>query len=181
MTHTLNELTDPRRPGRPPGTTKVPPDVLPEVWIQIFLARARGRKFTGKSPSVRKACQAIAKGGGIISAVGGNQDALEAANAEREKSWPRFQLSPDGKRCTPNAAGSVFVNHTLTNANTLHAKYSQAKQIAADPKVRMFWMNLARQKLGRPPKHQGSGFRGNTSAWSPVEVVYKPSGSRGRN
>src|SRR5689334_9029574 len=103
----------PRRRGRPRGSATVPPDVLAEVWVQVLVTRIEGRKRTGRTPTVRKACQEIARRGGIISAVGGDLDALVAANASRKKRWQRFGFNSDGSGLSPNAEGRVFVNHAI--------------------------------------------------------------------
>jgi hypothetical protein len=153
----------PRRRGRPPGSTTVPRDVFAGIWVQVLITRIKGRRRTGKTPSVRKACQEIADKGGIISAVGGNLDALVAANAARKKSWQRFQSDRSGLR--PSAAGSIFVNHTISNAGSLQARYSQAnKLVTSDRRVRLAWMNHARQILGLPPKIQVRTFIGRKSS-----------------
>jgi hypothetical protein len=158
------DMVKPPRRGRPPGSTKVPRDVLAEVWVQVLITRIKGRKRTGKTPSVRTACQQIADNGGIISAVGGDLDKLVAANDAREKTWQRFQLKSDGSGFSPTAAGPIFVNHTISDPGTLHARYSVAKELAADRRVRFAWMNLARQMLGLPPKRQVQRFMGRSHA-----------------
>ena len=155
-----------RSRGRPRGSTTVPRDVLAAIWVQVLIARIKARARTGKTPSVRKACQEIADKGGILSAVGGNIDALAQENAARQKSWQRFQMKSDGSVAITSSAGSVFVNHTITNAGSLHARYSVANEIVTcDPRVRLAWMNLARQLLGLPAKHHvrphlGRSWRG---------------------
>ena len=155
----------PRRRGRPPGSTTKPRDLPAGIWVQVLITRIKGRRRTGKTPSVRQACQEIADDGGIISAVGGNLDALVAANAERKKSWQRFQVNSDRPGLSPSAAGSVFVSHTISNAGTLHARYSQAnKLVSSDRRVRFAWMNIARQMLGLPPKRQVPPFMGRSRA-----------------
>jgi hypothetical protein len=143
----------PRRRGRPPGSRAVPWDVLEGVWVQVLITRIKARTHTGKTPSVRKACQEIADNGGIISVIGGNQDALVAANAARKKSWQRFQFRSDGSGVSPDATGNIFVSHTISDAGTLQARYSEANRIAkSDRRVRLAWMNLARQMVGLTPK-----------------------------
>ena len=146
------ERTNPRKRGRPPGSTTVPRDVLAWLWVQVFLTRVRGRIRTGRTPSIRKACQEIANEGGIISAIGGNIDALVSANAARKKSWQRFELTADGPK--RNAAGTIFANHAISNPDTLHARYSDAKKFVTAPRVRLAWINLARQMLDLPLKRQ---------------------------
>jgi hypothetical protein len=43
----------------------------------------------------------------------------------------------------------------MTNAGSLHARYSQANKLAkSDWRVRMAWMNLGRQILGLPLKNR---------------------------
>jgi len=152
----------PSRLGRPPGSTRVPHDVLAGVWVQVLITRIKARTRDGKTPSVRAACQEIADNVGIISVVGGNLDDLVKENAKRKKSWQRFQS--DGSGFGPNAAGANFVNHTISNPGTLHARYSQAKKLAADRRVRFAWMNLARQMLGLPSKRQVQPFMGRSRA-----------------
>ena len=143
----------------------MPRDVLAGIWVQVLITRIRTRARTGKTPSVREACREIAANGGIISAVGGNQDALVAANTAGKKNrWQRFQVDASSGRFSPNAAGSIFVSHTISNAGTLHARYSEAiKLIADDPRVRLIWLNLARQMLGLAPKRWVSRFIGRRS------------------
>ncbi len=141
-----------RRRGRPQGSTKIPPDLRAGIWIAVWLHRIRERIRTGKTPSVSQACRELVAQGGITSVVGGNLDALEQANAQRKKRWQRFQLEP-GSSLHPNESGTTFVSHTITNAGTLEARYSEANKIASsDRRVRLAWMNLARQMLGRPIK-----------------------------
>ena len=152
-----------RRRGRPPRSTTVPRDVLAGIWVQVLITRIKGRVRAGKTPSVRKACQEMADKGGIISAVGGNLDALVVANAAGKKRWQRFQLESEGSGFGPSAAGTIFVNHTISNAGTLHARYSQAnKLVTSDRTVRFVWMNLARQMLGLPLKRQVQPFMGRS-------------------
>lgn len=170
MTHTLNEATNPRGPGRPSGTTKVPHDVLAEVWIQVLIARVKERTRTGKTVSARRACKHIVDRGGIISAVGGDLNALAATNANGKKRWQRFEFKSEGTECRPAAAGTIFANHTITNAGTLHARYSQAKEFVSDSKLRLFWMNLVRQRLGLPPKHQVRPFMGRRCERSLIDL-----------
>jgi len=120
----------PRRRGRPPRSTRVPRDVLAELWVKVLIIRIRGRARAGKTPSVRKACRKMADNGGIISVVGGNLDALVQANAEREKNWQRFQLKSDCSGLSPNATGPIFVSHTISDAGTLRAPVQRGKQIS---------------------------------------------------
>jgi hypothetical protein len=143
-----------RRRGRPPGSTTVPRDLLAEIWVQVLITRIEARRRTGKTPSVRKACQEIADKGGIISAVGGRLDALVAANAaSKKKRRQRFRFNSEGG-VSPNATGSIFADHAISNADTLHVRYTWANEIATSPRVRLVWMDLARQILGLPTKRR---------------------------
>jgi hypothetical protein len=156
------EPTKPRRRGRPPGMTTKPPDLNSEIWIQVLIARVKGRQRTGKTPSVRKACEEIIENGGVISAIGGDREALVAENAARKKSLQRFKVSSDAATFGPAADGNIFATHTISHAGTLHARYSEVAKFASSPQVRWFWMNLARQRLGipqkkRPRPHLGRG------------------------
>ena len=143
----------PRRRGRPRGSTVVPPDLLADVWIAVQLQRIRTRISTGKTLSARQACGELAALGGIISAVGGNVEALAGANAQRKKRWLQFDIDSTGSTLTPNAAGTIFASHRITSHGTLQARYSEADKMArADHRVRLAWMNICRQRLGRPTK-----------------------------
>jgi hypothetical protein len=78
--------------------------------------------------------------------------------------WLRFQLNSEGTGFSPNAAGSLFVSHTISDAGSLHARYSEAnKLIADDPRVRLIWMDLARRMLGLALKRWVSPFVGRRS------------------
>jgi hypothetical protein len=147
----------PRRRGRPRGSTVVPPDLRADVWIAVRLHRIRARIDTGKTPSVRQACAELAAQGGVISAVGGNLEALAGENAQRKKRWLQFDIDSTGSSLTPNAAGTIFASHSITSPGTLQARYSEADKIArADRRVRLVWMNICRQRLGRPTKNRWS-------------------------
>lgn len=142
-----------RRRGRPPRSTVAPRDLRAGIWIAVWLHRVNERIRTGKTPSVRQACHTLADRGGIISAVGGNRAALEGENALRKKRWPRFGIDCTGSSLTPQASGPIFASHTITNPGTLQARYSEADELArSDPRVRLAWMNIGRQILGRPTK-----------------------------
>ena len=155
-----------RRRGRLPGSIKVPPDLRAGIWIAVRLHRISVRIRTGKTPSVRQACREIAAQGGIISVVGGNLHALAQANVQRKKHWQRFQLESNGSSLSPNAAGPVFVSHTISNPGTLQARYSEATKLArSDRRVRLAWMNLARQMLGRPIKKPRWASPWGKAAW----------------
>src|SRR5260370_1382008 len=158
--------------GRPQGSIKVPPDLRPGIWIAVRLHRISERIRTGKTPSARQACREIAAQGWFISVVGGNLHALARANAQRKKHWHRFQLESNGSSLSPNAAGPVFVSHTISHPGTLQARYSEATKLApSDRRVRLAWMDLARQMLGRPIKKPRW-----TSPWgqaaSPIRTQY---------
>jgi hypothetical protein len=143
----------PRRRGRPRGSTVVPPDFLAEVWVAVRLQRIRSRIGAGKTPSVRQACDELAAQGGIISAVGGNVEALAATNAQRKKRLHRFAIDSTGSTLTPNATGNIFASHRIASPATLRARYSEADKLArSDRRVRLAWMNICRQRLGRPAK-----------------------------
>ena len=153
-----------RRRGRPPGSTVVHPDLLAEVWIAVWLKRISERIRTGKTPSVKQACQALVVRGGIISVIGGDQAALEEENGRRKKRWLRYRIAPAGSSLTPDATGTTFADHAITNAGTLQARYNEADKLASsDRRVRVAWVNISRQRLGRPTKRTRSSatFRGS--------------------
>ena len=142
-----------RRRGRPRGSTVVPPDLRAEVWIAVRLHRIRARIATGKTPTITQVCDELAAQGGIISAVGGNVEALAEENAQRQKRWLRFEINSTRSTLTPNTTGTIFVSHTITSPGTLKARYSDAdKMVRSDRRVRFAWMNICRQRLGRPIK-----------------------------
>jgi hypothetical protein len=155
-----------RRRGRSQGSIKVPPDLRAGIWIAVRLHRISERIRTGKTPSAGQACREIAAQGGFISVVGGNLHALARANAQRKKHWHRFQLESNGSSLSPNAAGPVFVGHAISNPGTLQARYSEATKLArSDRRVRLAWMNLARQMLGRPIKKPRWASPWGQAAW----------------
>ena len=155
-----------RRRGRPQGSIKVPPDLRAGIWIAIRLHRIGERIRTGKTPSVSQACRELAAQGGIISVVGGNMHALAQANDQRKKRWQRFQLESNGPGLSPNAAGPLFVSHTISNPGTLQARYSEANKMASsDRRVRLAWMSLVRQMLGRPIKKPRWATPWGQAAW----------------
>jgi hypothetical protein len=147
-----------RRRGRPPGSTKHP-DTLAEVWIRVQHFRITARTQTGRTPSPREACEAIVARGGIVFPVGGNIEELATANGDtRKMRQPRFEISPDGSGVVPSANGRIFSAHSITDPRTLQNRYNEAKRLAkSDPRVRFFWMDQCRQRLGRPPR----GARGS--------------------
>jgi hypothetical protein len=148
----MDESTS-RRRGRPAQSKTVPSDLGAEIWVRIQTHRIKERIRTGKAPSVARTCRALAAGGGIQSVVGGNPEALAQANRTGRARWRRFQFDSSGLKLIPDVAGFLFSSHWIEGAASLHARYSEAnKLVEADPLVRLAWMNLARQILGRPLK-----------------------------
>jgi hypothetical protein len=159
------EIFPPRR-GRKRGSIRVPPDLYARIWNTVRLHRIGQRIRTGKTPTVGQACREIAAQGGIISVVGGNLHALAQANGQRKKRWQRFQLESNGSSLSPNAAGPLFVSHTISNPGTLQARYSEANKLASsDRRVQLAWMNLGRQMLGRPIKKPRWARPWGQAAW----------------
>jgi hypothetical protein len=155
-----------RRRGRPKRSIVVPPDVLALVWVNVQLVLICERIRTGKTPSVSRACRLLAAQGGIVSVVGGNRPALVRANAKRKKSWHRLQPPSSGSKLRPNAQGTIFASHMITHAPTLGARYSAANVLASSSRlVRLAWMNLGRQMLGRPIKKPRWGTPLGRTAW----------------
>ncbi len=155
-----------RRRGRPQGSIKVPPDLRAGIWNTVRLHRIGERIRTGKTPSARQACRELAAKGGILSVVGGNLHALAQANAQRKKTWHRFQPDSNSSSLRPNAAGTIFVSHMISNPGTLQARYSEATKLArSDRRVRLAWMNLARQMIGRPIKKPRWASPWGQAAW----------------
>jgi len=139
----------PRRRGRPRGSTRVPPDLHAGIWIAVQLHCIRERIRTGKAPSARQACSELVARGGILSAVGGNLDALEQVNSERTKRLQRFRFYSNGSRLRPDTAGTLFASHTISDAGTLEARYREANRLAnSDRRIRLAWLNVVRQILG---------------------------------
>jgi hypothetical protein len=142
-----------RRRGRPAQSNTVPSDLGAEIWVRVQSHRIKERIRTGKAPSVARTCRVLAASGGIQSVVGGNPEALEQANRTGKARWRRFQFYSGGSKLIPDVAGFVFSSHWVESATSLHARYSEANKLAkADPLVRLAWMNLGRQMLGRPVK-----------------------------
>src|SRR5216684_2201555 len=145
----MDESTS-RRRGRPTQSKTTPSDLGAEIWIRVQIYRIKQRILTGRTPSVAKTCAALIAGWGIRSAVGGSPEALAQANLTREKRWRRFRLSQSGPGLIFDTEGTVFISHHIESAGALHARYSEASKLAkADPLVRLSWMNLGRQIMGR--------------------------------
>jgi hypothetical protein len=148
----MDESTS-RRRGRPAQSKTTPADLGADIWVRVQIYRIEQRILTGKTPSTAKACAALIAGWGIRSAVGGNPKALAHANLARKKRWRRFRLSQSGPGLIFDTGGVVFISHHIESAGALHARYSEANKLAkADPMVRLSWMNLGRQMMGRPLK-----------------------------
>jgi hypothetical protein len=142
-----------RRRGRPKLSKTTPFDLGAEIWIRVKIYRIRERILTGKTSSVAKTCAALMAGTGIRSAIGGNVDALAHANFTGKNHWRRFRFDQSGQTLISDTAGSIFITHHIESAGALHARYSEANKLAeANPLVRLNWMNLARQMMGRPLK-----------------------------
>ncbi|MBR0797630.1 hypothetical protein JQ615_19785 [Bradyrhizobium jicamae] len=116
---------------------------------------------TGRTPSIKQVCEKIIAQGGMISAVGGNIEDLTKANADpntdrrgkQGKRRTRFEIDPERSEVIPSADGSIFADHTITNAGTLRARYYEAVEIAkADRRAWWFWRTCCRQLLDFPTK-----------------------------
>jgi hypothetical protein len=144
----------------------VPPDLRAGIWIAVYLHRIRERIRTGKAPSVSQACRELVASGGILSVIGGNLDHLEQASSKSKKRWQRFRFDSNGSGVRPDVAGTIFVSHTISRAGTLEARYSEANKLAcSDRRVRLAWLNVARQILGRPIKKPRWANPGQKAAW----------------
>jgi DNA methylase len=109
-----------RRRGRPPGSTTKHPDTLAEVWIRVQHFRIAARIQTGRTPSLRQACEAIVAGGGIVFPVGGNIEALATANGDtRKMRRPRFEISPDESGVVPSANGPTAGRDVYTELKNI--------------------------------------------------------------
>lgn len=160
----MNETTT-RRPGRPFGSTTVPSDLGAEIWVRVHIYRIRERIRTKKTPSVAKACKAIVAETGVLSAVGGNREAFAYANLTTTKRWRQHRLD-DGGKLVVDANGELFVSHQVESASSLHARFSAAnKLVEASRLVRLNWMNLGRQKIGRPLKNPKWASPAHSTAW----------------
>lgn len=147
----MDETTK-RSPGRPLGSTTVPSDLGAEIWVRVGIYRIKERIRTKKTPSAAKACKALTKRNGILSAVGGNREALAQANLTAKKRLRRFRLDQSGQ-LVADVAGSIFISHHVESATSLHARFSAVnKLVKANPLLRLHWMNLGRQMMGRPLK-----------------------------
>jgi hypothetical protein len=137
--------------GRPKLSKTTPFDLGAEIWVRVQIYRIRKRILTGKTPSVAKTCAALMAGVGIRSAIGGNFNALAHANFTGKNHWRRFRFDQNGPTLILDTAGSIFIKHHIESAGALHARFSEANKLAeANPFVRLNWMNLGRQMLGRP-------------------------------
>ena len=168
----MDESTS-RRRGRPAQSKTVPSDLGAEIWVRVQIYCIKERIRTGKAPSVARTCRALAACGGVQSVVGGNPEALAQANRTGRARWRRFQVDSSGSKLIPDVAGFLFSSHWIESAASLHARYSEAnKLVKADPLVRLAWMNLVRQILGRPVKKPRWA-----NPWEPRAWRVKPDGS----
>ena len=141
-----------RNRGRPFGSKTVPSDLGAEIWNRVRIYRIMERIRTKKTPSVAKACEEIMAKTGVLSAVGGNPGALAYANLTRKKRWRRFRLDQDDQ-LVEDIAGAIFIHHRVASAGALHARFSEAnKLVKSSALIRLNWMNLGRQMMGRPIK-----------------------------
>ena len=162
-----------RRPGRPTNSTKTPSDFSAELWTRVRIHRIKERLLTGKTPTVAKACEALFETNLLKFAVGGQFAALEIANLKRKKRWHRFRLDEGSGKLVADANGSIFLSHQVESASSLHARFSEAnKLVESNPLVRLTWMNLCRQRLGRPIKKPDWA-----NPWKPKSLYFKADGS----
>jgi hypothetical protein len=155
-----------RRRGRPAQSTTVPSDLGAEIWVRVQIYRIKERIWMGKTPSVARTCEALVVGGGIRSVVGGDPAALTETNRARRTRWRRFSLDTSGHHLVPDAAGFLFSSHWIESATSLHARYSEANSLVkANPLVRLAWMNLARQMLGRAVRRPRWGRPQEPRSW----------------
>jgi hypothetical protein len=139
--------------GRPKLSKTTPFDLGAEIWVRVGIYRIRARILTGKTPTIAKTCAALMAGAGIRSAIGGDVNALAAANFTGKNHWRRFRFNENRTTLTADAAGPIFISHQIESAGALHARYSEGNKLAeASPLVRLNWMNLGRQMVGRPLK-----------------------------
>jgi hypothetical protein len=155
-----------RRRGRPSQSKTTPSDLSAYIWIRVQIYRIEQRILSGRTPSAAKTCAALIAGWGIRSVVGGSPEALARANEARKKRWRRFRLSESGPGLISDTGGTVFISHQIESAGALHARYSEAnKLVKADPLVRLAWMNLGRQMLGRAVKKPQWANPSQPRAW----------------
>jgi hypothetical protein len=119
-----------------------------------MLYRARIRMDTGKTPTIKEVCDEVIARGGMISAVGGDVEALARANVSKKgKRRTRFKVDSTRSASVPDPDGGIFADHSITNAGTLRARYYEADAIAKrDRGAWSFWRNQHRHRLGFPMK-----------------------------
>lgn len=142
-----------RAQGRPKLSKTTPSDLGAEIWVRVQIHLVKERIRTGNTPSVALACRALAAAGGIQSFVGGNPESLARRNETSNVRWHRLRSGWGGLTLVPDAEGFLFSSNWIENGPSLHARYSEANKLArANPLVRLAWMNLGRQMMGRPLK-----------------------------
>src|ERR1700674_1058046 len=146
-----------RRGGRPKGTVKRPLDYLLNIWLEVESLRERIRLSPGRRPSVSKACDEIARGGGLRWIVGGNIDAISCAIEENPappfSDWRRFKFLHDGNtaRLRAEKSGRVIVSDLLQHARTLRTRYTEADRLVREnPMIRAAWTYMLHDRLGLP-------------------------------
>jgi hypothetical protein len=163
--HLMSDSTK-RGRGRPKLSKTTPFDLGAEIWVRVGICRIRTRILTGRTATVAKTCEALMAGAGIRSAIGGDINALAAANHTGKNHWRRFRFDEKGPTLIADMVGSIFITHKIESSTALHARYSEANKLATNPLVRLNWMNLGRQMLGRPLRTPRWGNPLQPKAWS---------------
>jgi hypothetical protein len=157
-----NSEVEPKPRGRPPGSTRTPPDYLREVWLGFSIEEELIYKRRNRRPSVQEISRMIANAGGLFWGVGGNfEERLDTVLASHP-SLRRATIEIVDKRPRVSfcATGRLVVNHCIQSADTLRARYYDAQRlIKTNQGLEEFWTRLLQETLGWEPKlHQvGSG------------------------
>jgi len=142
----IMESNQPRKRGRPKGTTKAPHDQLLHVWIRVESVRKAEAACTGIEPSTAKVCRIIEQYGGMHWIVGGDREAIARYMAGSPRlGWRRCRVrkGEHGSRLTNDKDGPVFVSNSIAGARTLRARYVEANRLVRDnPDVRRAWTRM---------------------------------------
>jgi hypothetical protein len=146
-----------KKRGRPKGTTRTPPDRLQTVCLKVEQVKALARQTTGEELSDSRACDLIARQGGLAWIVGGDRDALaDAMSASRNQKSAlsrlrRFKLDEKSSRLVKDKEGPIFVDHFMQHSRSIRSRYVEAKALVeADPCIKEAWANILSDMLGLP-------------------------------
>lgn len=157
----------PRRRGRPVDRSNKGKLRRLEVWLHVQTILGLYAKTYGRKISIAAIVRWIENEGGIVSAIGGNVDAIVRAMAEERGHRPLHATRRNRKRKTDrNVAivddrkGSIFVKDVMRHKDSLRVRYYEAENLLKnDLPLRSFYNTLLAERLNQPHPHRTAGRR----------------------